>query len=295
MIEVARLATLAVAVLVSLAGMSAYGQEEPTSESTPPVLTPVGEGKPAATKIPATAPPVGGPVVNIHFVPRRSLDTAEKELVASWNKIRSLTAKITLTVDYKDEQEGRHDGTGMLDCMKKNGKLFMKTRSYSSILIEQPEGKRLLTGMRLNKVSDGEFVFTVEERYESMVATKTWAIPPHIRAVGGVDLFVRMHRAGRVTLLPDEVINGRDVYVFEVRVTGDAVVTRHHVCKETGVRLYFEMKRLDGNLTFTYALSELEINPEFSEDHFTFVPPDGVEVQDLTQGGNRVKPAADGR
>ena len=35
--------------------------------------------------------------------------------------------------------------------------------------------------------------------------------------------------------------------------------------------------------TFTYTLSEFQFNVEFPEDHFEFNPPEGIEVQDLTQ------------
>ena len=151
-----------------------------------------------------------------------------------------------------------------------------------------------MTGERITKVSDGDYVYTVNQTHEGKKVTKARAIPPRIRNIGGAKLFARMPRAERETLLADEVLDGREVYVFEVLATGGLVMTRHYMDKETGVRLRLVVERLKDHTTLTYSLTDLKLNLEFSDDHFTFVPPEGVKILDLTRRANRRSAPVDG-
>ncbi len=84
-------------------------------------------------------------------------------------------------------------------------------------------------------------------------------------------------------MLSDETPQKRAVHVFEALAQGGQVRTRHYVDKETGIRLNLVLTRLSDDSVYSFTLTELEIDPEFPDDHFLFTPPADVELQDFTK------------
>ena len=62
-------------------------------------------------------------------------------------------------------------------------------------------------------------------------------------------------------------------------------MTDHYFDKETGILLKMVTEDTLAKTKHSFALSDVKLNVEFPDDHFTFTPPEGVEVQDLTIRG----------
>ncbi|MGB2988035.1 MAG: hypothetical protein WBE26_19375 [Phycisphaerae bacterium] len=221
-----------------------------------------------------------------------TIDEAERELLARWNEIRSVSAKVTTRFEQREGAKSSQTGAGMRDCMKKNGKMLVWSKLNNYILLDvshvdrEDGAKQLYTEQRLLRVFDGNFLYTVDERHEQMggmKVTKSRLDPQGIQLIGGRRLFRQLRRLDRLQLLPDDTIDGKSVYVFEGSANADLVEIQYYFDKETGILLKMIVENKGENSTFMFALSDIELNVEFSEDHFTFTPPEGAEIIDLTQ------------
>ena len=208
----------------------------------------------------------------------------EREMLANWEGIRSVSAKLTTKFDRLGDRETHQNGLGVYDCLKQNDKILVRTKLSNAITAKQddPEVPWLLTEQRVNKYSDGQFVHIIDERYQRFTVTKRRAVYPYIIYIGGERVVRFLRRLESLQRLPDETIDDKDVYVLEGALPGARRKVRVYLDKETGIMRQMVTENETSESTLTFTISEVRLNVEFSEDHFVFVPPDGVEVQDLT-------------
>lgn len=105
---------------------------------------------------------------------------------------------------------------------------------------------------------------------------------PHIIRTGAPMVFRHLRRFEFVELLPDDTIDGRSAFVFEGERSDGRVKTRFHLDKETGIMLKTVVEKESDKTTYGNTLSDIQLDTEFSEDYCIFIPPEGVEVEDLT-------------
>ena len=176
------------------------------------------------------------------------------------------------------------DGEGRYDCLKKDGKLLSRMKLVGPdpirrSLDDDPE-ERTVT-----RVSDGEVTYMSGAQGEHRRAAKMKSRPADIMQMGGKRLLDDMHERFNLTLEPDEKINERDTYVILAKAKAGEGMSRHWFDRKTGIMLQIMIYDPKGHPRRVFTLDEVDLDARFPEDHFTFVPPKGVEVEDLTGRG----------
>ena len=291
------LTTITLAALVGLTGLTACRKDEPEraedvaavqpstpeKEAGPPSVTASldavpGENAPAQ---PSEQGSLRRPRVNI----TPDADAAIRELLARWEEVQSASVSFATDFERLAGLGERQKSEGTRDCLKKDGKMLIRS-SYTNAVALEKEGKEwIVTGQIALKVFDGEFLYTVDERHEGKTATKSLLKRGQFQYIGGRRLLSQILGLDSFSLLPDETIDDQSVYVFEGKAGDGTVTTRHYFDKQTGMLLKMATEDSIAQTRYTFALSDIKVNVEFDDDHFTFTPPEGMEVQDLTRRG----------
>jgi len=248
---------------------------------TPPSVPPSTTASDTASAQPPPSTPPDRPAPASDDI----LAKLEQEMLARWEKIRSVSAIITTRFDQLGDRETHQKGTGTYDCLKQDDKILVRTFLYNGIKVKQDneDVPWIITAQRIKKVSDGRFVYTIDERYKDITGTKRWAVYPNLLYIGGKRLFHLLRNLEGLQRLPDQTIDNKGVYVFEGILSAARRQTRVFLDKETGIMRQLITENEKSESKFVFTLSEIKLNVEFSEDHFIFVPPDDVEIQDLTR------------
>ncbi len=206
-------------------------------------------------------------------------------LLPYWDSIQSISAKVNVKFDRLDEQETHIHGEGTRGWLKKDGEVLTRANIFNQVQYKQDneEVPWILTGQRLTMVSDGRYLFTIDERNQGTAVTKERAIHAKIPHVGGKRLFAAVHRLENLQVDPDQQLDGERAVFFEGSFRNGKSKARHWIDSKTGLLRKMVIEHEEEKSTFTYTLSEFQFNVEFPEDHFEFNPPEGIEVQDLTQ------------
>ena len=217
---------------------------------------------------------------------RAALAEVERDMFQGWGKIQSLSAKMVTTFTRTTDPKTNQQGEGTYDCLKRGGRLLVRTYHFNSIggANDNEEIPWVLTGEAYEKISDGQFVYSIKVDHEKRTGTKAYARFPHVLYVGGQGPFLLLRSLTNLRQLPDTKLEKHDVLVFEGVTPGtDRRYFQLFLDKETGIMRKLTIERRDLMSMFTFVLSEVEFNVDFEEDHFTFTPPEGVEIVDLTQ------------
>ncbi len=251
--------------------------EQQTQPSVPPSTT-------ASDTTSAQLPP-SKPLDRLAPASDDVLAELEQEMLARWEKIRSVSAKMTTRFDQLGDRETHQKGLGTYDCLKQDGKILVRTFLYNGITAKRDneDVPWVLTGQRIKRVSDGRFVYTIDERYKEITGAKRWAVYPNLLYIGGKRLFRVLRSLEGLQRLPDQTIDKKGVYVFQGTLSAARRQARVFLDKETGIMRQLITENEKSESKFVFTLSEIKLDVEFSEDHFIFVPPEDVEIQDLTQ------------
>ena len=102
--------------------------------------------------------------------------------------------------------------------------------------------------------------------------------------------FEKLHEQGEVKLLPEEKVGETACYVIELVTSDEARAAKAELpkrmvmcfAKDSGIPLKSLMFDEAGKSMGSMALSNLKLNPELDPKRFTYTPPAGVTVQDMT-------------
>lgn len=225
---------------------------------------------------------------------RDPLEEIEEELVSKWNAIQSLASTLkTSTHSKTNDYELTTEGSGTRDSMRKGGKTLVRTVLGIGIKIEveDEEIPFRYTGQRVLKVFDGEYLYTQIVTHEGATATKQVLTPQSFMAVGGPGLIAVLRSARKLYRKPDGKIDGRSMYVF-AGYSPPTVRVEYMIDQETGLLCSVRREWEDADRTRSFDFVKHAINSGFPENHFTFTPEEGVEVEDRT-GASTVAPATD--
>lgn len=209
----------------------------------------------------------------------------EQELVSKWEAIQSLASKLETYFHSKSKDfETRTEGMGTRDCLKKDGKMLVRSIFGNSIRIEIEDEDPPVrwTGQRTVKVFDGEYLYTQISTYEGTKATKRVATASSFMAVGGPGLIAVLRGVREMQRQPDAMVDGRSMYVLTGSKPADVRV-EYMIDKETGLLHSVNREWRGRDRTRRFKFVDHVVNPGFPEDHFTFTPAEGVEVEDRTR------------
>ena len=209
------------------------------------------------------------------------------ELVDAWGHVHMASAKVDTVLNAAGGLEGGTKGEGQYDFLNDNGHTSIRFKLTNMLRIKAPEEEgnvEYWTAERLIFVTDGAVLYRFVEQSKHKTVTKVEYNPDDILQVGGRRLLDALQRDNRLSLMPDQTLQGKDVYVIEAESLVGGAKSIHYFDKETGIRL--KMAELDqsGKDFLTITLSEVDLSPQFEPDHFTMTPSDDVEWVDETSG-----------
>lgn len=216
----------------------------------------------------------------------RTLQAIEGDMLAKWAEVRSVSAKLRTRFTWDADSVAKQAGLGTRDLLKVNGRVLIRTKLFIDVFVKNQYSEDppyFWTGQRVTKVSDGTYLYSWIVWHDGQSLTKTWARPPNLQAIGGSALMKHLRTIRRLRRLEDSVLNGDSVYVLQGLISDEEIVITVKIAKDSGILVFAKMRGEKAGTTQTFALSEIKTNVDFPEDHFLFIPPEGVVMQDLTQ------------
>jgi outer membrane lipoprotein-sorting protein len=146
-------------------------------------------------------------------------------------------------------------------------------------------GKEMKVNQASLLVSDGEFDYTINETLGNKQVFK--GRPKKSLEFEPTQMFKYMREQSELKLLPEEKLEGEDVYVVETRPkkpTPNAPIARslYYFSKETGAPLRMVSKNDKDEDVQIMQFSALEFDARIDPDRFKFEAPEGVKVIDQT-------------
>lgn len=257
----------------------------PTPQPKVVEATPPKKNKPEPTVLMET------PAVSISAMPMDPATSVQYLVANGWNEIRSVSAKVNTSYDQLGgNEERRHKGEGVSDFVRDGAQVRTVSRLGSFMKHEADvDDAILITGQKLTRYSDGPYMYTITERKLGTVVTKRFANHIQIKYLGGAKMFAFIRALKNLRELPGESVDGKYTYVLEGELPRYHLKYRHYIDEETGILMKMVVENSAIQSTSVTEFSNIEINIEFPEGHFDFKPPDGVEVQDLTIPGAKLK------
>ena len=161
----------------------------------------------------------------------------------------------------------------------------MESKSSGTTKIgDQAETK---TETKTLMIADGEFCYTLSETAGQKMAMKMKLDPSKNNT--SKEGFEQMHKDYNLKLLPDEKIDGKEVYVIEAtpkKAKPDTTeVSKFFYAQETGVlvKSVMESKGEQSKSTITSLMSDVKPNADIKPERFVFKAPEGVMVMDMTK------------
>lgn len=216
-----------------------------------------------------------------------ALAAVQKQIVETWQKHRSIKAKVS--VSLRTEAEGTPvsgEGGGAMELAQAEGKTQIRLDLRITTSLTR-DGQTMQVDQTSLSVDDGEFEYRLTEQGDRRSATKSKRNPA--RGLNPRELFSNLGPEARLALLPDEKIGEIDVFVLEAtnvpRTGGSPFSTvRYYFGKTNGVLVRESASSDDGKNTRTVTLSEFVFDEPLDPARFTWQTPEGVELQDRTGG-----------
>lgn len=203
------------------------------------------------------------------------------DAVAKWDQLQGVTATVKTKLEQAAGTTGTTVGEGTYECQTREGKLLIRFWITNTIRFHE-ESRSVLTGEIIDDLYDGEYLFKQLQQPKLKQVTKRAYAPGTILQIGGRELFRSLSEKYDLRLAGEETVNEQPAYVIEAIPLEGSWKTKHYFDKQTGIRV--KMVELDdqGAETLSVELSEIKLNPEFSEDTFRYTLPEGFRMIDET-------------
>lgn len=163
-------------------------------------------------------------------------------------------------------------------------------RSETKISSEQKMGEQSSkTAQTVTDISDGEFAYSVTDADGTKSAAKRKAeMNKELSPFNAMGMFKLMEENFAITLMPDETVDGKSAWVFELKPKNPAQAavmgrTLSYFDKDSGISVKSVSYDPNGKPINTSVTKDIKINSNISPDRFVFKAPPGVEVVDTTK------------
>lgn len=211
-----------------------------------------------------------------------TVEEVGKKIAEATEKLKSFSAKTQMITDMK--QEGFSMSTkaeGTTEMMRKGEDFLMRS--------EMKQVTETNMGGQVNKqeqyvltITDGQNTYTLTDMGGNKMAQKM-----KMQKLGK-DPFQAWKDTADLKLLPDATVDGRPAWVVQATPKGGAVpgqgATIISFDKETGQMIKMVANGPDGKPLTTMTYSDIKINQDIPAARFEFKAPEGVQVQDMSQG-----------
>jgi len=214
-----------------------------------------------------------------------ALKRAEDDIVKKVGKLKSMSARLTVTATVRDEgMEIESTQAGSYEMVRDGSKT--KYRRETTIKsVQRIEGEEEKIEQRELVVCDGDYVYSLTDSLGVPTATKN-KVDRRLSGRINRNMFWRWHKAYDLKLLPDAEVDGIKTYVFEARpkVKNGALPARslYYFSKDYGflVKTVFENDK--GEPTEVTQYTDVTFNADIDPKRFKFEAPEGVEIEDRT-------------
>ena len=228
-------------------------------------------------------------VLLVSFVANaEDLKSVEAKIVSLNEKVDSYTGIIEIDQNIKyGEMHMTTKGTGTIECMKKGDTFLYRMDNTLKINVagNSMEQKMLM-------VFDGENIFIQTTGMGQTNAMKMKSdAKSGIMAGVGESLFKELKEVYNIRLLPEESVDGKTAYVFELDMKDKAEAadmpggmgkSKLYISKDTGIQLKVVMHDAEGNPVITTSYKDIKLNVKLAPEHFNYSPPAGVTVMDMS-------------
>lgn len=267
-------------VRASATGGSGTGETRLAAISAKPSQSPERKSEPSAT--PSTTETAAAPA--LVRADGKTLDEVEREIISKTKAVKTCRADVERKSEVVIGGQRRVTlGTGRYDYERRGDKVLYRIEEDVTIVLTTGMEGETATHARQTAVvvCDGDYLYTSREHSQRPSrASKNRAETE----VLGFDLLRETHD---LRLLPDETINGHDVYVIEAvlksEIESPPMRSVNYYLKDRGMLLGYVVYGADGVEFDRRMYSNFQFDVEIPAERFVFHAPEGVEIQDLSQ------------
>lgn len=215
------------------------------------------------------------------------VDDVAKKIDASFDKIKSYSAKFTMVSDSDMGQGNNYhmESKATMEFLRKGDTIL--SRSDSQVMtIMTMDGKETKTESKITSASDGKFTYILSKDANGTQASKSKAAT--LADSRPTMMFRALRQFSDITVLDDENVDGKACYVIQTKTKpqegmppqGRSVM---YFRKDIGLSVKWMSYDANGKVTMKSLTTDLKLNASISESRFKLEIPPGVKVTDLTQ------------
>ncbi len=216
---------------------------------------------------------------------QEALDSVEKKVAEAWSRVKSLSAKAVTDTNFENQPIKTF---GILEYMNDGGRELARVE----VTMQRKLPDRTAE-VKTAMIYDGTFMYTVTDHGGPKAAAKQSPNNLNI-APGGRRFFSVLKQKNVLRVLPDEKVDGEDMFVIEARPhvpdPQAANLILFYMSKSTGLRRKAIGTDADGKVVFSSEYTEIKLDGLTSADRSKFEPPSDLDVIDATKPPTMVTP-----
>jgi len=222
-----------------------------------------------------------GLIVSAPALADEKLDAVEKEIIAKWKEVKSMSAKMNMNMDM--DQGGmkmKSTMTGTTEYLRKGDKMMTRLEGATKMTMG---GAQQAMESKLLMVSDGEFTYTLNEQMGQKMCMKNKADK---NTAGGADMLEGLREQYNLILADDEDVDGEKCWVVlgtpKVEQPNAPAKFKYYFQKKTGAAVQWLGYDASDKVMMTTKFTDIKLNEKIDAERFVFKAPEGVEVMDMT-------------
>lgn len=211
-----------------------------------------------------------------------SLEEAEKNIIARFANIQSLTA--TITNEESQEIQGKQVSvmiTRQVEWIRKGFAFLYRAQTIMKTTQKDKQGATTQESAS-TIVSDGERIVRLTEQDGAITATQRNADVTVTPDVGA--MFEQLKKDSTLKRFPDVKVGLDECYAIQIipkeKKGSDILQTMIYFRKDIGLDVRTVVYGKDNRTIFTSTTTNVRVNPSLSPDRFVLTLPDGVELVD---------------
>lgn len=231
--------------------------------------------------------PVSAFEVDLPKVSDPQVAEAIEDLLAAWDRTPTFYAMVKTFIADGAGNKGQTKGKGQYALEKKDGKVRIRFELKNGIEIhtDSTDGSFLGTAEHLIWIYDGDYLYRFINQPKFQKAVKKHIDYSEVQQLGGRLLFRELIENNNLSLLPEEMVDGRAARVILAKPKDGAWQTTYHFDKSTGLQLKKEERNPDGETNLSITLSDIDTAFTPDAETWVFVVPENVSFVDETAQG----------
>ncbi|MBU0618428.1 MAG: outer membrane lipoprotein-sorting protein [Planctomycetes bacterium] len=212
------------------------------------------------------------------------LDALEKEIAAKWKTVKSMTAKMDMTMEV--DQGGmkmKHTMKATVEYLRKGEKMLSRMEGEVEMVMDMGGQKNTMNTPILT-VSDGEITHTLVEQMGQKMCMKTKA---DANSTTGEAMFKALREQYELTVADDEEVDGEKCWVVHAKPKqaaqpGQPVKMAFYFRQKDAATVQMLGYDASDKKVMTTTYSDIKFNEKLDPKRFEFEVPEGVQVMDRT-------------